>query len=91
MSWCISATLVAFGYCKPGAPALLPVFDQVEAHLTGPAHAAFHEAEIEAWVTAHETAEENAAREGVVRFGEVADVVVSEVADRSAILPAPAA
>ena len=31
----------------------------------------------------HETAEENAAREGVVRFSEVADVVVSEVVDRT--------
>ncbi len=76
---------------QPGAPAFLPVFDQVEAHLTGPAHTAFHEAKIKAWITVHETAEENTTRESVVRFSEVADVVVSEVVDRRAILPAPAA
>src|SRR6266545_5573828 len=76
---------------QPGAAALLPVFDQVGAHLTGPAHTAFHESKIEAWVTVHETAEENTTRESVVRFSEVADVIVSEVVDRRAILPAPAA
>ena len=67
------------------------MFDQVEAHLTGPAHAAFHEPEIEPWVASHETTQENAPREGVVRFGEVADVVVGEVADGGAIRPADAA
>src|SRR3989442_46863 len=48
---------------QPGAAALLPVFDQVEAHLTGPAHSAFHEPKIEAWVAAHNTTQENAPRE----------------------------
>ena len=76
---------------QAGRAALFPVFDQVGAQLTGPANAAFHEAKIEAWVTVHETAEENTTRESVVRFSEVADVVVSEVVDRRAILPAPAA
>jgi len=37
-----------------------------------------------------ETAQENAPRKRVVRFGEVADVVISEIADGRAILPAAA-
>src|SRR5262244_3435217 len=73
------------------AAALLPVFDQVEAHLARPADTAFHEAEVEAWVAVYESAEENAAGESMVRFGEVTDVVVGEVADRGAVLPAAAA
>ena len=64
-----------------GTAAFFPVLDQVGAHLTGPAHTAFHEAEIEARVAAYDAAEENASRERVVGFGEVADVVVGEVAD----------
>src|SRR4026207_395398 len=76
---------------QTGAAALFPVFDHIEAHLTGPAHAAFHEAEVEAGIAAHETAEENAARKRMVRFGEVADVVVGKVGDGGAVLPtAPA-
>src|SRR4030095_11043542 len=76
---------------QPVAAALLPVFDPVEAHLTGPPHSAFHEAEIEAWVASHETTQENTPREGVVRFSEVADVVVGEVTDGGAVLPAATA
>src|SRR5438093_10234998 len=68
------------GVLQPGATALLPVFDQVETHLTSPAHAAFHEPEIEPWIASHETTEENAPREGVVRFGEMADMIIDEVA-----------
>src|SRR5262244_761248 len=67
------------------------MFNQVEAHLAGPADAAFHEAKIESRVAVHEAAEKNATREGVVRFGEVADVIVGEVSYRRAILPAAAA
>src|SRR4030095_9107765 len=55
-----------------GAAALFPMFDQIEAHLTGPAYAAFHEAKIETRVAPHETPQKNAARASVVRFGEVA-------------------
>ena len=39
----------------------------------------------------HDPAEEDAAREGVVRLGEMTDVVVREIGDRCAILPARAA
>src|SRR5258706_1471891 len=73
------------------AAPFLPVFDQIETHLTGPTDAAFHEAEIETREAVDETTEENPARERMVRFGEVTDVVVSKVADRGAILPATAA
>src|SRR5690348_1879717 len=66
------------------------MFDQVEAHLAGPAHAAFHEPEVQGRVTVHETAEKNAACERVIGFGKVTDVIVCEVRDRGAIVPAAA-
>ena len=80
-----------FRILEPGAAALLPVLDHVEVHLARPAHPAFHEAEIETRMAAHHSAQENAAREGMIRLGEVSDMVVGEVADRGAILPARAA
>ena len=67
------------------------MFDQIGAQLTGPADAAFHETEIEARVAAHQTSQENPSREGVIRCGEVANMVVGEVADGAAIRPAAAA
>src|SRR4051812_24069966 len=76
---------------QPGAPAFLPVLDHVEVHLACPAHPAFHEAEIQARMTPDDSAQEHAAREGMVRLGEVPDMVVGEVADRGTILPAGAA
>ena len=42
-------------------------------------------------MAAHHSSQEDAAREGVVRLGEVADMVVGEVADRGAVGPARAA
>src|SRR5687767_15894324 len=76
---------------QAGAAALLPVFDHVETHLAGPTHAALHETEVEARIAPHQTAEENSPRKRVVRFGEVADVVVGKVGDRGTVLPAAAA
>src|SRR5262249_9708946 len=74
-----------------GRAAFFPVFDQIGAQLTGPADAAFHEAEIEARVAPHQTTEENPPREGVIRCGEVANVVVGKVADGTAVRPAATA
>jgi hypothetical protein len=54
------------GVLQAARAALFPVFDQVGAQLTGPADAAFHEAEIEARVAPHQTAQENALGEGVM-------------------------
>src|SRR5690242_2334841 len=76
---------------QAGAAAFFPVLDQVETHLTGPADATFHEAEVERGITAHETAEKHATREGMIRFGEVADEIVGKIIDRRAIHPATAA
>ena len=76
---------------QPCPAPLLPMLDQVEVQLARPAHAALHEAEIQARVAAHHSSQEDAAREGVVRLGEVADMVVGEVRDRRAVGPARAA
>src|SRR5215471_9873979 len=67
------------------------MFNQVETHLAGPADAAFHEAKIESRIAVHQAAEKNTAGKHVVRLGEVADVIVGEVSDGGAILPAAAA
>ena len=75
------------GVLQAGRASLFPVFDQVGAQLTGPADAAFHEAEIKARVAPQQTAQVNALREGVIRCGEVADMVVGEIADGAAIRP----
>ena len=75
------------GVLQAGRAALFPVFDQVGAQLTGPADAAFHEAEIKARVAPQQTAQENALGEGVIRCGEVVDMVVGEIADGAAIRP----
>src|SRR5512138_2413010 len=67
------------------------MFDQIETHLTGPADATFHKTEIESRITAHQAAEKHAARERMVRFGEVANVIVGKIVDRRTVHPAAAA
>src|SRR5207248_1157843 len=72
-------------------PSLFPMLDEIQVKLAGPADATLHEAELEAGVTPHHATQEHATGEGMVRLCEMADVVVSEIADGRSVGPAWAA
>src|SRR5215218_8762090 len=69
----------------------LPVLDQVGEKLAAPADAAFEEGEAEIGETPRHAAQEQPLGDGMPGGGEVADVVVGEVAGRIAQAEAAAA